>query len=182
MIPRIDKSWTLFLDRDGVINKKIENGYVKEWSEFSFLDGSIEAISKLSNIFGVIIVVTNQRGVGKGLMTLEKLNEIHNKMVEVINDNSGRIDGVYFCTDILNDSVNRKPNVGMAIMAKTDFPEIDFKKSLIVGDSMTDMQFGFKLGMTCLMIEDDNNININNENIIKLKSLIDFANVFDNGI
>ena len=132
MIREIDKSWTLFLDRDGVINKKIDNDYVKNWSEFSFINGSLEVISKLSNIFGRIILVTNQRGIGKGLMTKENLNVIHTKMVEIVNNNFGKIDAIYYCADILNDSENRKPNIGMAIEAKLDFPDIDFKKSVIV--------------------------------------------------
>ena len=62
---KIDKTWTLFLDRDGVINVKRDNDYVKNWEEFVFINGSIKAISRLTKVFGRIIIVTNQRGVGK---------------------------------------------------------------------------------------------------------------------
>ena len=173
---KIDKNWTLFLDRDGVINEKREDDYVKKWSEFSFINGSLEAISKLSNIFGKIIVVTNQRGVGRGLMTEEDLISIHVKMLEVVNINCGIIDKIYYCSDFLNDSENRKPNIGMAIKAKLDFPNIDFTKSVMVGDSITDMQFGNKLGMTCIMIDNKQGLNIIQYQVSRFESLIDFAN------
>ena len=91
-----DKNWTLFLDRDGVINKKRENDYVKTWREFSFIDGALEAISRLSNIFGKIIVVTNQRGVGKGIMTELQLLSIHDKLTKAVNQSAGRIDKIYY--------------------------------------------------------------------------------------
>ena len=148
----IDKNWTLFLDRDGVINKKRENDYVKNWREFSFIDGALEAISRLSNIFGKIIVVTNQRGVGKGIMTELQLLSIHDKLTKAVNQSAGRIDKIYYCTDILETSENRKPNIGMAIKAKMDYPNIEFRKSIIVGDSLSDMIFGEKLGMKRVLI------------------------------
>ena len=76
----IDKTWTLFLDRDGVINKKIDHDYVRNLEMFKWIDGSKEAIVSLSKIFEKIIVVTNQQGIGKGLMTENDLNEIHSFM------------------------------------------------------------------------------------------------------
>ena len=174
----IDKSWTLFLDRDGVINKKIDNDYVKKWTEFSFINGSLEAISKLSNIFGRIIVVTNQRGVGRGLMKEEDLIAIHNRMLEDVFNNGGTIDKIYYCIDISNDSVNRKPNIGMALEAKLDFPNINFTKSVMIGDSITDMQFGNKLGMTCILVGSKLELNSIQNQFSIFESLSDFANSF----
>ncbi len=149
---KFDKTWTLFLDRDGVINKKRKNNYVKTWDEFSFIEGSVKAVTWLSKIFGKIIVVTNQRGVGRGLMTEFDLITIHKCMTDEIEKESGRIDKIYYCTDILDTSDCRKPNTGMAAKAKFDFPDIDFKKSVIVGDSFSDMLFGEKLGMKRVLI------------------------------
>jgi len=148
----IDKNWTLFLDRDGVINKKIDNDYVKSWNEFSFIDGSLEALSVLSILFGNIIVVTNQRGVGKGLMSENDLNIIHDRMIDLVLKNGGRIDKIYFCPEILDTSLCRKPNIGMAMMAKNDFPNIDFERSVMIGDSKSDIEFGKRLNMKTVLI------------------------------
>ena len=125
----IDKNWTLFLDRDGVVNNKLEGDYVKKWEEFIFSYKALESISKLSEVFKRIIIVTNQRGIGKGLMTEKDLVLIHNKMTKKIIDNKGLIAKIYFCSDVSNSSKFRKPNPGMALNAKLDFPEINFKKS-----------------------------------------------------
>lgn len=144
----IDKTWTLFLDRDGVINTHIENDYVKSWDEFEFIDGVFEALERLSAVFGTIVVVTNQQGIGKGLYTDEELNAIHQKMLSHVHANKGRIDKVYYCGSLTsqNDPC-RKPGNGMALKAKIDFPSIDFSKAIIAGDTITDMQFGHSLGM-----------------------------------
>ena len=99
---KLDKSWTLFLDRDGVINKKIKNNYVKTLGEFSFIEESVKSITLLSKIFGKIIVVTNQRGVGRGIMTEFDLMMIHKCMKNEIKMESGRIDKIYYCTDVLD--------------------------------------------------------------------------------
>jgi len=151
----IDKTWTLFLDRDGVINEKRENDYVKNWGEFSFTNGALVAISRLSNIFGKIIVVTNQRGVGKGIMTEIQLIFIHDNLTKAVNQSGGRIDKIFYCTDLLDTSEDRKPNIGMAKKAKINYPEIEFRKSIIVGDSLSDMIFGEKLGMQRVLINSE---------------------------
>lgn len=175
----IDKSWTLFLDRDGVINKKLENDYVKHWIEFEFIEGSIEAIKFLSTIFGKIIVVTNQQGIGKKLYRLEDLELIHKNMLYEINYHGGRIDKIYFSPYLQSENhPTRKPEIGMALEAQKDFPEINFKKSIMVGDSLSDMVFGKKAGMFTIYISEktkqDPNIDLNvtslNELIIQLQN------------
>ena len=152
----INKSWTLFLDRDGVINKKLDNDYVKHWVEFEFINGVFDALKKLDTIFGRIVVVTNQQGIGKHLYRIEDLELIHQNMIYEINYLGGRIDKVYFSPylDALNHPT-RKPNTGMALQAQKDFPEIDFSKSIIVGDSLSDMEFGKRAGMTTVFIAEE---------------------------
>ena len=145
--PEIDRSWTLFLDRDGVINLETVGSYITSWSEFDFLSGVHEAMNKLNSIFGNIVIVTNQRGVGKGIMTMESLREINANMVAHVAEKGGRIDKVYSCIALADDDHNRKPNTGMAHQAKEDFPEIDFKKSVMVGNSISDMEFGKRMSM-----------------------------------
>lgn len=149
----LNKSWTLFLDRDGVINKKLENDYVKHWIEFEFIDGSVDALKFLSSIFGKIVVVTNQQGIGKRLYRAEDLELIHKNMLYEIQFYGGRIDKVYFSPYLASEKhPTRKPGIGMALQAKKDFPEIDFSKSLVIGDSMSDMEFGRNAGMKTIYI------------------------------
>jgi histidinol-phosphate phosphatase family protein len=155
---RPDKSWTLFLDRDGVINKKIDNDYVKSWSEFVFLPGVLEALAICKKIFGRIIILSNQQGIGKGLMTLQQLEEVHKQMLTEIKKNHGHIDMIYFSPSKaeMNDPM-RKPDVGMALQAKLDFPEINFGKSVMLGDSMSDMELGFQLHMINVLVTEKTN-------------------------
>ena len=169
----IDKTWTLFLDRDGVINHKRENDYVKNWNEFSFINGSLEAISYLSKVFGKIIIVTNQRGVGKGVMKEVDLIELHAKMINAVLLNEGKIDKIYYCKDISEFAICRKPNIGMALEALHDFPEIDFNRSIIVGDSISDLMFGQKLGMKKVLIGINEGISFIDGNF---ESLFEFSN------
>ncbi len=148
----IDRSWTLFLDRDGVINRDKEGDYIRNTGEFFLLEGSDRAIKMLNEIFGITVIVTNQKGVGKGLMTIEDLQGIHTLLIEQVSRNGGKIDKIYFSSDLDNNSPNRKPNSGMALMAKNDFPEIDFSKSFIVGNRLSDMEFGRNAGMYTIFV------------------------------
>lgn len=149
MIPfdKIDRTWTLFLDRDGVINYEKHKDYIHTWSEFRFYEGVTEAIKILSDRFHRIIVVTNQRGVGRGLTKAEDLEIIHTNMQEAIRQNGGRLDAIYFCSDVDDTSPLRKPNTGMGLLALKQFPDIDLKKSIMVGNTLSDMQFGRNLGI-----------------------------------
>lgn len=145
--PIFDKSWTLFLDRDGVVNVENVGSYITEWSEFEFCDGVLYSLKELSEIFGRIVVVTNQRGVGRGIMSREALKEINVNMTQEIRTSGGRLDRIYACTAVEDTDHNRKPNTGMALQAREDFPEIDFRHSVMVGNSLSDMEFGKRLAM-----------------------------------
>ena len=145
---------TLFLDRDGVINKKIENDYVRNWSQFKFLPNVIEALKIINDFFDRIIIVTNQRGIGRGLMTEKDLENIHNKMLFILKKEGINIDKIYYCPhDYEKEMCNcRKPKIGMALQAKRDFPDIDFNNAIMVGDSISDIEFGNKSGMIPILI------------------------------
>ena len=148
----IDKTWTLFLDRDGVINGERKDEYVLRLEEFIFFDGVLQALKILNEVFGVIVIVTNQKGVGKGLMTLDDLHSIHEHMMQQVNSHKGRIDNIYYCPDLDNDSPNRKPQPGMAFQAQKDFPQIDFRKAIMTGNKLTDMEFGRAIGSKTVFI------------------------------
>ena len=143
----ITKDWTLFLDRDGVINHEKKGDYIRQWSEFNFYTESLAALPLLAQKFDRIIITTNQKGIGKGLMTITDLDLIHQNMTHQINELGGRIDAIYYCPDLDNTSLNRKPQPGMAFQAKEKFPSIDFTKSIMVGNRMSDMEFGRNAGM-----------------------------------
>lgn len=152
----IDNTWTLFLDRDGVINKKLENDYVKYSTEFEFIDGVIPALASLNKVFGTIVIVTNQQCIGKGIITAEDLELVHKNMLYEISYLKGRIDKIYFSPYLASENhPTRKPSIGMALQAQQDFPHIDFKKSIIVGDSISDMEFGRTAGMKTVYISSE---------------------------
>lgn len=151
---KFDHTWTLFLDRDGVINERLPGEYVKDWDGFDFIPGSIKAIERLSAVFGRIIVVTNQAGIGKGLMTEDDLFQIHRMLLKTVDLLDGRIDKIYHAPDKPDKPTSmRKPGTGMALQAQKDFPEINFVKSVIVGDSVSDMKLGHQLGMIKVFID-----------------------------
>ena len=108
---------TLFLDRDGVINVLRPNDYVKSWDEFVFREGILEHLSRWNNCFRRIVIVTNQRGVGRGRMSREDLDMIHARMMETINQHGGRVDRIYVCTAVDDADECRKPNIGIVILA-----------------------------------------------------------------
>jgi histidinol-phosphate phosphatase family protein len=182
-ISGISKQWTLFLDRDGVINERLVGDYVKQWEDFAFTPGTLDALKIFAGIFGRILVVTNQQGVEKGLMNEGDLLAIHAEMVAEIGRAGGRIDKVYFCTGL--HSTNpfcRKPNPGMALTARKDFPEIIFKKSLMVGDSLSDLVFGKRLSMKTVLIGETNQLAQRHPQLADLwfRSLADLAKHIEN--
>lgn len=143
----VDRSWALFLDRDGVINNERLNHYVLHWEQFIFSEGVLEAFKTLSNRFGRVFIVSNQRGVGKGLMTEQALTDIHKEMQKEVEDVGGHIDQIYYCTAVHDKHPHRKPNPGMAFQAVKEFPEIDLNKAIMVGNKPSDMRFGRAAGM-----------------------------------
>ena len=168
----ISDDWTLFLDRDGVINRRIVNGYVTSWEEFEFLPGVLDALQILAQRFRYIIIVTNQQGVGKGMMTMEQVDAIHDQMCAEIEAYGGRIDGILVCPQLASEPDNyRKPDPSMAYTAQEIYPEIDLGKCIMVGDGATDIEFGRNAGTKTIFIGDENP-----DADDSYSSLIDFAN------
>lgn len=149
-LSQIDNTWTLFLDRDGVINHEVHPQYISTWEEFKFYDGAKVAIQICTHKFNRIIVVTNQRGIAKGITKLEDMQLIHKNMLEEAEKVGGKIDAVYYCPEM--ESPNRKPNPGMGLQAAADFPDIDFNKAIMVGNTISDMEFGRNLGVKTVFV------------------------------
>ena len=148
--------WTVFLDRDGVVNVRKYGGYVESVEEFVFLPGAVEAIVRFGECAVRVVVVTNQRGIALGKMTEGDLEEVHGYFVNAVEEAGGRLDAIYHCPDDRDvGSTCRKPEVGMPMQAQADFPEIDFGKSIIFGDSASDLEMGRRLGMVCVHVGPD---------------------------
>ncbi len=170
----IDSSWTLFLDRDGVINGRIMGGYVTNPNEFEFLPGVLTALARFSRNFHRIIVVTNQQGIGKGLMTERNVLEVHSYMCDQVYHSRGRIDKCFFAPNLIGaDEDLRKPGSAMAAMAKLEFPEIEFERSIMVGDTDSDILFGKNLGMKTVRIKTVEPISV--EADLTCESLAEFS-------
>ena len=147
---------TLFLDRDGVINVKLDGRYVKNTSEFEFMIGAETAISKLSKIFNRILIVTNQQGIAKGVMSVKELGFLHEYMLFELKKNGGLIDKIYYCPHSASEICNcRKPNPGMIHQAIIDFPEIEIENSYLIGDSDTDILAGNKMGLITVKVDNE---------------------------
>lgn len=150
------KGYTLFIDRDGVINIEKKEDYIYTWDEFIFYPNVLEAFKIFTQYFDKIIVITNQRGVGKGKMKEEDLLHIHTNMKATIEEAGGKIDAIFYCIDIDNASPNRKPNPGMAFQAKAKFEEIDFTKTYMIGNKMSDMLFAKNAGVKSVFVATTN--------------------------
>lgn len=175
-LKNIDPIWTLFIDRDGVVNEEKQDDYIHTWNEFQFYEGVKEAFQIFNERFGVIVMVTNQRGVAKGLTKLKDLHLIHRNMMQEIKEAGGRIDRIYVCTDM--EGAYRKPNTGMGLQALEDFIQIELSKSIMVGNTLSDMEFGRNLGvkMNVFLSTTRKEVDLNDQAIdVVFPSLISFA-------
>lgn len=144
---------TLLLDRDGVINRLRSNDYVKCWEEFEFLPGVFKALAQWNKHFKYIFIVTNQRGVGKGVMTEQALLDVHTRMCDEIAQHGGRIDKIYYCTALTEADNRRKPGNGMFLDILNDYPDVKSERCLMIGDSKSDMEFARNCGIKGFKVE-----------------------------
>ena len=144
---------TLFLDRDGVINHKLEGRYVTNFNDFTFITKSDFAIKELSKIFRRILIVTNQQGIGKGIMTVQDLEQLHIYMENELSCKNKYIDKIYFCPHLETSNCDcRKPRLGMFRKAQLDFPKINIDRSFLVGDSDSDILAGKDFGLETVKV------------------------------
>ena len=147
---------TIFLDRDGVLNRKPPEGeYVSDWSKFHLLPGVPQAIARLNSAGLRVLVVSNQRGVGLGLYTAADINAIHAELQRTLDASAAHIAAFYFCPHDKNECACRKPERGLYDQALAEFPDITPASSLMIGDSISDIEFGHRLGMATIFVEGD---------------------------
>lgn len=141
----------IFLDRDGVIIENRQN-YVRSWADVSIFPQALEAIAQLSKSNYKVVIVTNQSGVGRGLIPLEVANEINRKLLAKITASGGRIDGVFMCPHAPADNCNcRKPAPGLLLQA-AEALSLDLSHSVMIGDALTDLQAGVAAGVKQVML------------------------------
>lgn len=143
----------LLLDRDGTINSLIPNGYVLSENQLKLNSQFLSVCQTLSSIFEKIIIVSNQSCISKGIISREKIDLINQHLIDVIIQNGGRVDQIYICEERDPTSSYRKPNIGMAQIILSDNPDIDFNKSIMVGDSYADELFAKRIGALYYKIE-----------------------------
>ena len=157
----------IFLDRDGVINKERKD-YVKSVEEFQIIDNIPKVIKILKEKGFVVIVITNQSAINRGLVTIETLNEIHNHLQKILKDNNTSIDDFYFCPHIPDENCKcRKPNPGMLIKAVQDH-NIDMNQSFMIGNSLTDVQAAQKAGCKGILLNQNQTLLELVTNLIKV--------------
>lgn len=144
--------FTVFLDRDGVINQDSPD-YIKSRHEFHFIPGSPEAIARLSRAGFDVIVITNQSAIGRGMTSIEELDEIFNKMTQGISRVGGVLTDIIFCPHTPDDHCScRKPGPGMILQA-AERHGIDLSRSCMVGDSVKDMECARNAGCAaCVLV------------------------------
>jgi D-glycero-D-manno-heptose 1,7-bisphosphate phosphatase len=147
---------TVFLDRDGVINRKMPSGaYVERWEQFEFLPGAIEALELLAAARIRAVVVTNQRGVALGRMTMANVDEIHRRMQEELGSKRAECAAVLVCPHEQGTCDCRKPGLGLFRRAQQLIREIDLDRAVVIGDSATDLLPGNQLGCPSFLVGDD---------------------------
>ena len=145
---------TVFLDRDGVLNEKMPEGsFVTSWRKFHLLPGVAEAIGRLNQAGVRVVVVSNQRGIELGLYTAEDVRAIHDAFQNLLGVYGAHVDGFYFCPHDKAQCNCRKPLPGMFEQAASEFPDITGGTSVMIGDSLSDIEFGSRLGMQTIFIE-----------------------------
>ena len=157
----------VFLDRDGVINKERKD-YVKSIEEFQILNNIPKSIKMLKEKGFLVIVITNQSAINRGLITIETLNEIHNYLQNFLKENNTSIDDFYFCPHRPDENCQcRKPNPGMLIKAVQDY-DIDMNQSFMIGNSLTDIQAAQKAGCKGILLNQNQTLLELVTNLIKV--------------
>jgi D-glycero-D-manno-heptose 1,7-bisphosphate phosphatase len=152
------KTRAIFFDRDGVVNKRIVGGYIRNWDEFHFLPEIGDTLKELKKRGYLAIIITNQRGVGKGIMTEKDLENIHARMQSELLEKFGvQFDAIISCTDANNESGRRKPSPAMLLEAQRTY-NIDMQQSWMIGDTASDIEAGERAGTKTVFLLNDHDV------------------------
>jgi len=144
---------TILLDRDGTINVQLLGDYVKCPEEFEFIPGAVDAIVAMNKAGKKVYIITNQRGVGKGLMTEQDLAAVHDYMLNSLRQAGGHIDGIYYSTAVDSSDPRRKPQTGMWQQLLREHPEVKHEQTLMIGDGDVDEAFAHNASINFAKID-----------------------------
>jgi D-glycero-D-manno-heptose 1,7-bisphosphate phosphatase len=146
------KSITIGLDRDGTINQDLGN-YVTRPDQFLLIPNSLEAVALIRRKGYNVVVITNQAGIMKGIMTTDDVDAVHEYMLKLLGQaGCNSIDGIYYSTTNLKEDIYAKPNVGMFKKAEKD-QRLKFKGGAYVGDKITDLKAAEKIGALPILVK-----------------------------
>jgi D-glycero-D-manno-heptose 1,7-bisphosphate phosphatase len=144
----------VFLDRDGVINRKPPEGeYISRWEGFESLPDAEEAIAALNRSGRVVLVITNQRGVALGRYSQDDVHRLHGQLQNHLSGYKAHIDGFYICPHDKGQCACRKPGTGLFEQAVRDYPEASAENSVVIGDSLSDIQAAYNFGAPAIFID-----------------------------
>jgi histidinol-phosphate phosphatase family protein len=145
---RAGREWCLFLDRDGVINRRIVGDYVREWRQFEWLPGALAALKILRRWAPYVVVVTNQQGIGKGFMTEDDVAAIHQRIQDEV-----QLDAFQVCPHLESAACDcRKPRPGLVREWLARNPQCDASLSIVVGDSASDLELARNVAATAVHV------------------------------
>lgn len=145
----------IFLDRDGVINRRIIDGYVTAWEQFEFLPDVLDALRLLRENSYEVIVVSNQAGVGKGLIDPDVLEDITRRFTALVEAHGGQIRDVYYCPHREEDGCGcRKPEIGLLVKAQAKHG-FNFAHTFLIGDAESDLIAAARVGCPAILVKSD---------------------------
>ena len=163
----------IFLDRDGVLNRKPARGeYITRVDDLVLLPGVEEAIASLNLGGRTVIVVTNQRGIALGLYSQEELDRIHEKLKAQLAKSGAHVDAIYVCPHDAGQCDCRKPLTGLFDRAFRDFPEATPDRSIMAGDSLRDIEAGIRAGMVTAFVTDDDRPTAEDDRASRLSQIV----------
>ena len=146
----------VFLDREGILNLKPPEGeYVTCLDQFQLLPGVEQAIAMLNHAGFTVILVTNQRGVALGRMALGDVDKIHVQLRSHLAQYGAHLDAIYVCPHDVGQCHCRKPEIGLFEQAFADFPGARPENSVMIGDSLSDIEAGIRMGMETIFVPGD---------------------------
>jgi D,D-heptose 1,7-bisphosphate phosphatase len=167
------KKKAIFLDRDGTIN--VEKNYLYKISELEFEEGCLEGLKILKEMGYLLIVITNQSGIGRGYYTIEQMQELNEYMNKILKKNNSEIEKFYFCPHVIEDNCScRKPSPELLYKARRDF-NIDLTKSYMLGDKLSDVECGQNAGVRSFLLQTGHSKNNSNTNDKIFKNILEFA-------